>query len=98
MNEEAENNIENHCHHCEDNPCLWSQYRDEILESVQTWILTLDDYPNNRFIRNRCYKTFTAMYHGVLGNGVRVDIPQCVKDGIRQEFPESSGGYVGFRP
>ena len=98
MNAQVENNIGKYCHFCEDHPCLWSQHRHEILESVQAWAMTLDKNPSNRFICNRCYIIFTNLHHGVLGNGVRVDPPQCVKDGIRREFPDPNNEYVGFKP
>ena len=47
--------------------------------------------------RHASYRAFTYMIHGVLGKGVRKVIPACSTTRIRQEFPEASGVYVGFR-
>ena len=40
------------------------------------------------------YATYVRAKHGVLGRGNRVVVPQCVKDLIREMFPDPHGEYM----
>ena len=44
------------------------------------------------------YRQFTWWVHGVLGKKDPRVIPACVVKAIRNEFPEESGEYAGFKP
>ena len=44
------------------------------------------------------YHQFTWWVHGVLGRKNRRGISACVVKAIRNEFPEESGEYPGFKP
>ncbi|XP_051990864.1 P2X purinoceptor 7 [Xyrauchen texanus] len=48
--------------------------------------------------RQLAYRSFVSWCWGYLGRHVRVVIPSCVVLRISLEFPDQSGGYVGFRP
>ncbi|KAI7801783.1 putative P2X purinoceptor 7-like, partial [Triplophysa rosa] len=48
--------------------------------------------------RYLAYRSFASWCWGYLGRHVRVVIPACVVQRIRQEFPDAGGNYVGFRP
>ncbi|XP_068733080.1 P2X purinoceptor 7-like [Montipora capricornis] len=52
----------------------------------------------NRTWRLAAYRQFTWWVHGVLGRKNRRVIPGCVVKAIRNEFPEESGEYAGFKP
>ncbi|XP_054759764.2 P2X purinoceptor 7-like [Lytechinus pictus] len=52
---------------------------------------------DNKSYRYASYRLFTYLVHGYLGRGVRKVIPSCVVSRIRQEFPQPSGVYIGFR-
>ena len=74
-----------HCHHCNHSPCLWSMYKEQVLDEVNGWIHTLlheEDVPDQRTIRNYCYRTFVRLHYGVLPSGVQ--LPRCVIDGIHE--------------
>ena len=48
--------------------------------------------------RKKCYQFFFHALHGVLGRGVRVQLPQCVVKHVRNEFLEDNENtYMGFR-
>ncbi|KAI7803994.1 putative P2X purinoceptor 7-like, partial [Triplophysa rosa] len=53
---------------------------------------------SNKQFRHLAYRSFVSWCWGYLGRHVRVVIPSCVVARIRQEFPDQSGQYVGFRP
>ena len=48
--------------------------------------------------RRRLYSTYVRAAHGVLGRGNRVVTPSCVKDLIREMFPDPHGQYMGHMP
>jgi hypothetical protein len=47
--------------------------------------------------RNHLYRKFIYGEHGTLGRHVRVCIPECVVNFIRELCPEPSGTYTGHR-
>ena len=47
--------------------------------------------------RKNLYRQMTLILNGgPLGKGVRIDLPECVKRGIRDLFPNADGKYMGF--
>ncbi|KAI7800479.1 putative P2X purinoceptor 7-like [Triplophysa rosa] len=48
--------------------------------------------------RYLAYRSFVSWCWGYLGRHVRVVIPACVVQRIRQEFPDAGANYVGFWP
>ncbi|XP_016383292.1 P2X purinoceptor 7 [Sinocyclocheilus rhinocerous] len=48
--------------------------------------------------RYLAYRSFVSWCWGYLGWNVRVVIPSCVVHRIRQEYPDPTGQFVGFRP
>ena len=87
------------CQLCQHNPCLWDQYGDEVLADARYWITMYvveeGTQPTNAAIQNRCYRTFTFLYHGYLGRGVRREIVTCVVNAIREEYSDDE--YMGYR-
>ncbi|KAJ8251480.1 hypothetical protein GJAV_G00221790 [Gymnothorax javanicus] len=48
-------------------------------------------------LRYFAYRCFVSWCWEHLGRTIRVVIPSCVVNQIRQEFPDPQGRYVGFR-
>ena len=60
-------------------------YQEQVLNEVNGWIHTLlheEDVPDQRTIRNYCYRTYLRLHYGVLSSGVQ--LPRCVIDGIHE--------------
>ncbi|XP_057675909.1 uncharacterized protein LOC130906042 isoform X2 [Corythoichthys intestinalis] len=43
-------------------------------------------------------RSFVSWCWGYLGRNIRVVLPSCVAHRITEEFPDTQGNYVGFRP
>ena len=50
----------------------------------------------NNQIRKQCYKVFMTLLHGSLGRGNRRELPRCIVDAIRDEYPDEV--YMGYKP
>ena len=46
-----------------------------------------------------CYKGFTHEIHGVLGKGKQMELPQCVTDSVKDDYPvvDDNGKCTGFK-
>jgi len=89
------------CPHCFQEPCFLEQgLHNNMMEYYETQLCHEDGspiFPNNKSIRFRLYKYVTAWIHGILGKGVRLEIPPCVRDEIIGLAPEDDHVYVGFK-
>jgi len=55
-------------------------------------------HDERKAIRYACYGRFHTLIHGIGKKRKRNKLPDCVVDGIRENFPEPvNGEYVGFR-
>ena len=45
--------------------------------------------------RRTLYRTYIGAVHGYLGRGNRVVVPICVRDFIREIFPDAAEEYMG---
>ena len=45
--------------------------------------------------RRTLYRNYIGAVHGYLGRGNRVAVPVCVRNLIREMFPDPAGGYMG---
>ena len=88
------NMIDMKCEHCESNPCHGLFYRD-ILESHGEFLNDGSQTPN--FLRRQLYAIYVREVHGFLGRGIRVEIPVCVRNMIREIYPDPQGQYMGHR-
>lgn len=50
-----------------------------------------------RVLRLAAYRLFTWWIHARLGQRVRRVIPSCAVQVIRDNYPEESGVYIGYR-
>ena len=89
------------CEYCESEPCLWIEQKESVLYAVDEFkkdhASNGKQCPNN-VCRKFCYRQFSLILHGHLGKGQRVQLPSCVEDGVRSQFPNESGQkYMGFK-
>ena len=89
------------CEHCCKSLCLWSRYEDvvmrnyydEVEDTINVDNGTIDEINSRK--RKALYKLYVWYRFGRLGKGIRKVLPQCVKDGIRNHFPELDNDYMG---
>jgi len=81
------------CPECSSNPCKALLYRQGLIAELAA--LSPSMSPSHK--RNHLYRKFVYGEHGTLGRRVRVRIPECVVNFIRQLCPEPSGHYTGHR-
>jgi hypothetical protein len=46
--------------------------------------------------KKKCFKYFTRLRYGVLGQNNRIDNEDCVKNGIRGMFPVPNDNFIGY--
>ena len=80
---------------CESERCHCTLYYN-VLRSAGDLIVAKHIPPN--VARRRLYATYVRVLHGVLGRGNRVVVPSCVKDLIREMFPDPQEEYMGHMP
>ena len=80
------------CPICEDSPCHRFRFEDAIRSEGE--LLGADNNAPNA-ARYRLYRTYISAVHGVLGFRNRRVVPSCVRDFIRELFPDPEGDYVG---
>jgi hypothetical protein len=100
------------CENCNSKPCDWTQFGPGIVAHLMDEFVgcRVDsdgnvDHENhdggtvitNKQLRFLAYSAYTSAKHGYLGKRKRIPIPYSVESGIRCNFPEENGFYVGFR-
>uniref|UniRef100_A0A914YJM1 P2X purinoreceptor 7 intracellular domain-containing protein n=1 Tax=Panagrolaimus superbus TaxID=310955 RepID=A0A914YJM1_9BILA len=50
-----------------------------------------------RHIRFAAYQQLTFYFHGELGMSKRVELPSCIVEFVRKQYPSQDGDYVGFK-
>ena len=78
-----------------DDKLEWSsELSDEIAELIE---LFHAGEPNN-IKRKRVYQYIVKKFHGVLGKGIRVKLPENVVAAVRLLYPDDEEkGYMGYR-
>ena len=51
---------------------------------------------HNNQLRHLCYKAYSRLLHGALGEGNHVPLPVCVEEGVCGMYPDTNGVYKGF--
>jgi hypothetical protein len=92
--EQNKNNDKLKCAHCEKSPCEWYTFGKIIVQETSILINKLE---NNK-LRKKAYGIYTKHRYGTLGKGNRIEIPKCVIDHIREEWPDKNNQYMGFKP
>ena len=80
---------------CQSERCHRTLYYDVISSEGD---LLRDEHLLPNVARHRLYATYVRAVHGVLGRGNRVVVPSCVKDLIREMFPDPQEEYMGHMP
>lgn len=80
------------CEHCNESPCHRVTFEDMLREAADA--IDTDTTPPNT-ARKKLYRTYTGAVHGYLGKGNRVVTPVCVRNMIREIFPDLQGDYMG---
>jgi hypothetical protein len=96
------------CEHCNGGPCDWTlhglmittfmnELSEEAVYDDDGNPLPLEDaVMTKKELRYLCYTAYIALKFGYLGKGNRYRAPHCVESGIRTNFPEDDGSYVGY--
>ena len=82
------------CPHCECDPCQFFQLETNILDFDNRRGKVTE---RNSWRRKRAYQYVTRHREGVLGNGVRRELPACILAGVRSLFPPVDGAVMGFK-
>lgn len=80
---------------CGCDPCLWIDIREEVMLHVEH--KRRSGEIRNNVLRKFGYQKAVNIIHGVLGRGNRVELPTCVVDGIRNEYPDEDNVYMGYK-
>ena len=87
------------CFHCELAPCIWSVHSAQMVEYAEV-VLVVDPTDNARELsskRKALYRQMSHLLNGHLGRGNRKPHTECVKQGIRDIFPDPNGQFMGHR-
>jgi len=87
------------CEICLSCPCDWTGYfLDEDLQLLGK-AEDLDETPeyDHKKVRFWCYQQCIYYKYGNVRKNKRIKIPSCVKDKIRENFPDPDNKYVGFK-
>jgi len=89
------------CGECEQNPCDWLLLGPTIVDCIRA-TQSIDAGGGCADINKQCrfksYQMYTRAKFGYLGKGKRVQLPSCVSNGIRNNFPDPNQCYIGFLP
>ena len=89
------------CGECEQNPCDWFLLGPTIVDCIRA-TQSIDAGGGCADINKKCrfksYQMYTRAKFGYLGKGKRVQLPSCVTNGIRNNFPDPNQCYIGFLP
>ena len=80
------------CSICNDAPCHRVRFED-VIRSEGELLGAANNAPDAA--RYRLYRIYITAVHGVLGFRNRRVVPTCVRDFIRELFPDPIGDYVG---
>ena len=83
------------CYGCGEEVCVVQQNMDEMWEYID--FSKSNEYDDKR-ARFKLYKHFFLLIHGVGTKGRRIELPKCVVDAVKHQFPAGDGHYVGYRP
>ena len=83
------------CFTCGETPCALIRDIFEIDNSFSKADKCLGNHKEKRF---QSYKQYVKLiFGGQLGNGVRIPLPYCFVQAVRNRYPAPDGIYVGFK-
>lgn len=78
--------------HCSLADCEALRYQEPLADHAKK----ISD-ENNSEVRKKLYRFYVTQKWGYLGKGVRVRIPDCVREEVRKIAPDSEGKYMGHK-
>jgi hypothetical protein len=94
----VEEEVTKECKECCEEPCVWIAQRDAMIDFDDDEHSHLPEGagPPNNIRRKKVYRQMVlTMNEGGTGKGVRVALPKCVEDGVRELFPSPT--FMGFK-
>ena len=91
----ADNNSMVFCDHCNREPCIWEEYRDDVIEFIESK-KSCGEMRSN-MLRKYGYQECIRIMYGRMGKGNRVELPRCVVSGVRNEYPDVDNRYMGYK-
>ena len=92
VEEQEEPEDEWKCHTCDNSPCLFLQWQEELERIVDV----MHPEVTNNVKRYHMYRHMSRRLHGTLGKGNRRPLPKCFSEGVKQLYP--SDFYTGYKP
>lgn len=81
------------CLRCNNDPCRWHQHGARLTRFANA-LRSQNPNLRNDQIRFRLYQEYTRLVYGVLGQGNRRRIPECVENTIKALYPSET--YTGY--
>jgi hypothetical protein len=93
--DEINNRNVNLCNDCRSVPCCMNGQRKKIMDHYD--MLHVQNMPP-KLVRNNFYREMSRELNGVLGRGVRKQLPRCVTYWVRRFYPNNNDeAWVGFQ-
>ena len=83
------------CPKCKLKECLWKTHRNDVI-LVTDLKGSNGELPKN-VMRKLAYQESVRVIYGVLGKGNRIQLPTCVVEGVRREYPDVEENYMGYK-
>ena len=81
------------CDRCGETPCSFANIGEAVIDRANKQYTP--GAVSNEQMRKVCYKVFISMKYGRLGKGNRIQLPPCVLEEIRKQWPSET--YMGHR-
>ena len=86
------------CPGCGAYPCEVEEFGDQLLDLWRLPAINLLEETSNSVNRKCLYRKFIYLKYGHLGCGNRIPISKCIRDVIRETYPqEDPDSYMGFK-
>ena len=83
------------CTKCDEQECLWMTHKSNVVAATELKRMQ-GDFADN-VLRKFAYQESVRIIYGVMGKGNRVQLPQCVIEGVRKEYPSDNDMYMGYK-
>ena len=85
------------CGACGSDPCEWEEFGEQLRSHGNELIEIQHDMEHSK-IRKAMYQLYIRLKHGYMGKGNRTCTPLCIRNNIRNIWPEEDPeDYMGHR-
>ena len=84
------------CPLCGGTPCDWDAFGRDIVKEVENQYSSEIETTESKTLRHSSYKLFVYTKYGFLGKGNRIAIAACVKNRIRDKWPDNKESIFYF--